>query len=529
MRAVLSILILVGVVVAGGYFYLKYYRTEGGSNFRVASVERGDMSPTIEATGTLEPEEVIDIGSQVNGLITDRFVDFGSNVEAKMVLAQIDPLLYQATYDQCKAAVDKAQADLGQMKANAVLAQANLKRDDELLKKGAIAQSDYDAAFAANEVAKANVADAAAAIEQAKATLKTAEVNLGYCKITSPVKGTIVDRRVNVGQTVVSSLSASSLFLLAKDLSRIQVWASVNEADIGSIRPGVKAHFSVDAYPNETFHGVVSQVRLNATMTQNVVTYTVVVTTDNQLLDAPPAAPAAGAAPGNDSPVAETPRYKLLPYMTASLKFEIENHENVLLVPNAALRWKPAKKMIAPDVREETWAAMSRPKGDDKKPEKKRGRSAGRPADSGQNAVGSGSGPSLAANSPATNSLATSAGTANGSKSGDWMEVTKDKEGRKDAKAVAAKAAEAAKAAKAAAHQPPGQPLAPQDIAELKEHHEYGRLWTVDGGFVKPVPVEIIATDGTMTEVRARTARSSTKAMRSSTASTSPPRAATTR
>ena len=192
------------------------------------------------------------------------------------------------------AALNRAKADLGQMKAILAKTQADLRRDDELLKRGAIAQSDYDAAVAAGEVAKANVGVDEAAIKQAEATLKQSQINLGYCSITSPVKGTIVDRRVNVGQTVVSSLSASSLFLLAKDLSRIQVWASVNEADIGRIHPGLKVHFTVDAYPNDVFVGEVLQVRLNATMTQNVVTYTVVVTTENKEM-------------------------KLLPYMTASL------------------------------------------------------------------------------------------------------------------------------------------------------------------------------------------------------------------
>ena len=197
-------------------------------------------------------------------------------------------------------------------------------------------------------MAKANVGVQEAAIKQAEATLRQSQVNLGYCDIKSPVKGTIVDRRVNVGQDVVSSLSASSLFLLAKDLSRIQVWASVNEADIGRIHQGMKVHFTVDAYPNETFIGEVSQIRLNATMTQNVVTYTVVVTTENKEM-------------------------KLLPYMTASLHFEIERHENVLKVPNAALRWKPRPKQIAPDIRAETLAAMNRPKqADDNKDGRKR-------------------------------------------------------------------------------------------------------------------------------------------------------------
>jgi len=156
--------------------------------------------------------------------------------------------------------------------------------------------------------------------------LQTAQTNLNYCTIKSPVKGVVITRRVNIGQTVVSSLSAPSLFLLARDLRRIQVWASVNEADIGHLRPGLPVTFSVDAFPGQKFKGSILQIRLNATMTQNVVTYTVVVSTDN--FDG-----------------------KLLPYMTANLDFEIDRHSDVLLVPNAALRWLPAPQQVAPDVR----------------------------------------------------------------------------------------------------------------------------------------------------------------------------------
>ena len=161
-----------------------------------------------------------------------------------------------------------------------------------------------------------------ATIKQYEAAVAMAKTNLDYCTIKSPVKGVIIDRRVNIGQTVVSSMSASSLFLIAKDLSRMQVWASVNEADIGRIHAGLPVHFTLATYPGETFEGKVTQVRLNAQSTQNVVTYTVVVTTDNP-------------------PTAEYPNGKLFPYMTANLKFEVERHPDVLLVPNAALRWKP--------------------------------------------------------------------------------------------------------------------------------------------------------------------------------------------
>ena len=472
MRTILSLLVLVALAGAAAYGYVKFYSTAGTASFRMAPVERGDMLPTIEATGTLEPEQVVNIGSQVNGLITDLKVDYGSMVEKGTVLALIDPTMYQATVDQNQAAVNSANANLMLGKANLVLAQSNLKRDEQLLKtKGAIAPNQYDTDFAACEVAKATVGVQEAVIKQAEAALRQSQINLGYCYIKSPVKGTIVDRRVNVGQDVVSSLSASSLFLLAKDLSRIQVWASVNEADIGRIHAGMQVHFKVDAYPNEIFQGEVSQIRLNATMTQNVVTYTVVVTTENKDL-------------------------KLLPYMTASLNFEIDRHENVLKVPNAALRWKPRPKQIAADIRAETLAAMNRPKrADDNKDE-----AAGRADDSGSSTRNR-------EPSPQGSPLAASAGTATGLNPEDWKARAgkippSERIAGKDGKPVEPAAAQGPQSARG--HEPPGRPLSPQEAKAHKERHESGRLWIADGNFVRPVTVRIIATDGTMTEVRGK-------------------------
>src|SRR5262249_34829011 len=194
---------------------------------------------------------------------------------------------------------------------------------------------------------------AKATLGDAEAALHNAEINLGYCTIKSPVKGVIVDRRVNVGQTVVSSLNAPSLFLIAKDLKRLQVWASVNEADIGNIFSGQMVTFSVDAYPGRVFKGIVAQdqPRLNASMNQNVVTYTVVVTTDN-----------------SDG--------KLLPYLTANLQFEVSKRQNALLVPNTALRWKPNPELVVPELRQD-YISAQRQKGAKKEagqPEKKRNR-----------------------------------------------------------------------------------------------------------------------------------------------------------
>jgi HlyD family secretion protein len=178
-------------------------------------------------------------------------------------------------------------------------------------------------AVANDKVAKANLSVGKAVVEQNRAALNQAKTDLEYTVIKSPVEGVIVDRRVNIGQTVVAALNAPSLFLIAKDLSRMQVWASVNEADIGRIRKGMAVQFTVDAYPQEKFEGRVKQIRLNAQMTQNVVTYTVVIETGN-------------------------PDGKLLPYLTANVLFHVEKRSGVLLVPNAALRWTPQSHQIDP-------------------------------------------------------------------------------------------------------------------------------------------------------------------------------------
>jgi HlyD family secretion protein len=315
--------------------------------FRTAPVKRGDLVATISATGTVEPEAAVDIGAQVAGIIvafgTDKnggSVTWGSVVDAGTVLARIDDSLYVAAVKTAKAQVGQSEANLLASKANVLQQKANLlhatqdwDRAQRLGPSDALAQSAYDQYQANYEVARANLASAEAAVEQAKAAvdlakaaLLTAQTNLDYCTIKSPVKGVVIDRRVNIGQTVVSSLSAPSLFLIANDLSRIQVWVSVNEADVGSISRGQPVTFTVDALPGRVFEGRVGQVRLNATMTQNVVTYTIEVDTDNS----------DGA---------------LLPYLTANAQFEIGRRKGVLLVPNAALRWSPRPGQISPEFR----------------------------------------------------------------------------------------------------------------------------------------------------------------------------------
>ena len=340
--------VVILIVMGGGTAWYLQRRDGQEAVFRKEQVKRGDLLICISATGTVEPEEVIDVGAQIAGQIQSfggdangRTIDYGSVVEAGTVLAKIDDSLYAADaaavaaqVQSAKASLQRAEADLGQMQAKLQQAERDWQRAKKIGPSEALAQASYDAYQSAYETAVANLAvgraailQARAGLAQAEAVLRRAERNLSYCTITSPVKGVIIDRRVNIGQTVVASLNAPSLFLIAKDLKRMQVWVAVNEADIGKIRTGLPVTFSVDAFPGETFRGQVGKVRLNASMTQNVVTYTVEVVTDNS-------------------------SGRLLPYLTANVQFELDRRNGVLLVPNAALRWQPSTELVAPDFRE---------------------------------------------------------------------------------------------------------------------------------------------------------------------------------
>jgi HlyD family secretion protein len=317
-------------------------------SFRTTELKRGDVETTINASGTIEPMEVVDVGAQVAGRIksfgTDvdgKTVDYGSVIEEGAMLAKIDDSVYAADFavakaqvEQASAGISSAAANLGQMKAKLTQAEAEWKRAQSLYSSKLMAQTDYDTDQANYEVAKSDVSVAEAGVAEAKATavqaqagLEKAQRNLDFCTIQSPVKGVIIDRRVNIGQTVVASLNAPSLFLIAKDLTKMQIWVSVNEADVGRIKIGAPVSFTCSAFPGRRFEGKVAQVRLNATMTQNIVIYTVVVNTEN-----------------SDK--------VLLPYLTASVDFLVRKETNALVVPNAALRWSPsALAEIAPDIR----------------------------------------------------------------------------------------------------------------------------------------------------------------------------------
>jgi HlyD family secretion protein len=453
MRITAILLVLVGLVAGGAAFYSKFLGSEQTTNFRTAEVHRGDLVITVNATGTLEPEEVVDIGAQIVGPVLqlgddpraatdpafkDKHIDYGSPVEEGTVLAIIDPRTYQATYDQANATLQHSKADLNQMIAKRNQAEGDWKRAQTLKSIKlpnlsptgskldasavepikAISDSDYDQAKANYEVAVANVEVGKATIAQNEAALKAADVSLGYTKITSPVKGTIVARRVDIGQTVVATFSVQSLFLIAKDLSQLQVWASINEADIGLIHLGMPVTFQVEAFPDDSFHGTVGQIRLNAQSNQNVVTYTVVVDTDNSDM-------------------------KLLPYLTTDpVKFEVERHNGVLLVPNAALRWQPRPEQIAPEVREGEKSADGGKDGAEETP----------------------------VASPGTEKSESSAGkvAAGEAKAGGKGEASGKGEGK--------------------GHR-------------AKSRAEHGTLWVKDGNFVRPIPVRKGASDDQDTEV----------------------------
>jgi HlyD family secretion protein len=347
-KKVIWVLVVMGLV--GGAAAWFHQRNKGQAvAYLTAPTQRGDLLVSIGATGTVEPEEVIDVGAQVAGQILSfgkdvegKTVDYGSYVDEGTVLARIDDSLYtadaalaEAQVQSAKAGFERAKADLGQMKAKFHQAEQDWERARKLGPSEALSQASYDAYQAAYATAKENVAvgeaailQAGAGIAEAEAALRRAQRNLGYCTIKSPVKGVIIDRRVNIGQTVVASLNAPSLFLIAKDLRRMQVWVAVNEADIGKLRPGQPVTFTADAFPGETFRGEVGKIRLNASMTQNVVTYTVEIVTDNST-------------------------GRLLPYLTANVQFELDHLTGVLLVPNAALRWTPSDEQIAPEFRKE--------------------------------------------------------------------------------------------------------------------------------------------------------------------------------
>lgn len=334
---VLFLVLALVAIFAGKKVWNALFKDENIVMYSTQKVKTGAMRRTISATGTVEPEELVNVGAQIGGMITTfgkdadgKTVDYGSRVTAGSLLAKIDDTLYRAECEaaeanclQAEASIGSSEANLQQARAKLELAAANWERAQKLSPQGIMSKSESDSAFseyssakAAEALAEANVKQAKAQLAAATAALSKAKRNIEYCTIASPVDGVIIDRRVNIGQTVNASMNAPSLFLIARDLKRMQVWVSVNEADIGEIRPGGKVEFTVDAFHGRVFKGTILKTRLNATMSQNVVTYVVEIETDN-----------------SDG--------TLLPYLTANVKFILDERENAQMLPNAAFRFTP--------------------------------------------------------------------------------------------------------------------------------------------------------------------------------------------
>ncbi|MBZ5537323.1 MAG: efflux RND transporter periplasmic adaptor subunit [Acidobacteriia bacterium] len=339
---IVYILILVVVLVAAAAYIV--YSREDAPKYVDQSVERGNIRSVVGATGTLTAITTTQVGTQVSGTISKWYADFNDHVKNGQLLADIEPSLFQAAYEQANANVKTSEADVVNQRANIGTLQAGLEkakigvrdakikldRAQGMSDNGLIALSDLDvakinyesavasqrAAEAQLESARAQLVSSQARVAQAKANLSTAKVNLDHTKIYAPIDGVVVNRAIDVGQTVAASFQTPTLFTIANDLTKMQVFANIDEADVGRIREGGGSIFTVDAYPGEVFRGRIAQIRLNPTTISNVVTYTAVILVEN-------------------------PEMKLKPGMTANVTISVASRENVLKVPNAAVRFIP--------------------------------------------------------------------------------------------------------------------------------------------------------------------------------------------
>jgi len=279
---------LVVVVAGGGYLLRKRLSTPTAPKFETTTVDRGPITAKVTATGTLSALVTVQVGTQVSGRIDKILVDFNSKVTKGQVIAKIDPLLFQAVLENARANYAAAEGNVFKLQARADDGKLQLERAQALFDRKAIAQQDLDTARANSRAADGDLVAAKGNLQQAKASLHQAELNIQYTTIKSPTTGVVISRSVDVGQTVAASLSAPTLFLIAEDLTKMQVDTSVSEADIGKLKAGMAASFSVDAYPTRTFQGTIRQLRNAPQTVQNVVTYDAVIDVSNPNLELRP-------------------------------------------------------------------------------------------------------------------------------------------------------------------------------------------------------------------------------------------------
>jgi len=318
-KLIVVLVILAALGSAGWAYYAKKNRPE--PSVTTMPVSRGDVVEMVQATGTLEAVTTVDVGTQVSGVVQDLYADFNSIVRKGQLIARLDPSILQVQIESQKANVTRAEADLERLKVALADAKQKYDRAKAMLDKQLVPRQDFEAAELAVKSADAQIKSSEAALSQSRASLNQAQVNLGYTQITSPIDGIVISRNVDPGQTVASSMNAPTLYVIAADLTKMQVVANIDESDVGRMRPGQHVTFRVDAFPTDVFAGTVEQVRLQPTVVQNVVVYSTVIAVPNQ-------------------------QYKLKPGMTANVNIEIARRNNVLRVPTAAVRFRPTELMF---------------------------------------------------------------------------------------------------------------------------------------------------------------------------------------
>src|SRR5215212_7911861 len=318
-KLIVIIILLAAIGGAGGAYYMRKGTKE--PEVRTAQITRGDVIDAVQATGTLEAVTTVQVGTQVGGIVQDLYADFNDIVKKGQVIARLDPTILDTQIEQQRANVTRSEADLERLRVTLADARQKLERAKALADKNLLPRTEFETAEVNVKSAEAQIRSSEAALVQAKSQLHTAEVNREHTVITAPIDGIVIQRAVEPGQTVNAGMNAPKLFVLAADLTKMQVNANIDEADVGRMRPGQIVTFRVDAFPTETFTGAVEQVRLNPTTVQNVVTYSTVIAVPNTEL-------------------------KLKPGMTANVNIEVAHQTNVLRLPSAALRFRPTEEMF---------------------------------------------------------------------------------------------------------------------------------------------------------------------------------------
>ena len=310
-----KIVIVSIIAVIIGVLALCLLMSKSGSKEKIETkkIDECTITQIVEASGTINPVNTVSVGSTVSGLVKAIYVDYNSEVKKGQILAQIDPANFEAAVQQNEAAITNASANLAKLQAEGDLALKTYNRYKNLYARNFVAKSELDQAESAYKANQAQIRAARAQISQAQAQYKTAKTNLGYTQIVAPVDGTVIARKIDVGQPVAASFQAPELFTIAQDLNKMQIEVSVSEADIGKVKEGQDVSYALDGYPDDEFFGKVSQVRLSSTTVSNVVTYSVIVDVENEDM-------------------------KLKPGMTANVSIITEKKENILCAPNSALK-----------------------------------------------------------------------------------------------------------------------------------------------------------------------------------------------